>query len=95
MKITFDPKKRAETLRTRGLDFADAKAVFDGPTFTVADQRFEYPEDRYITVGLLSGRMVIVVWTPDEEVPNEDGRRIISMRKANDREKRRFGQRLG
>jgi uncharacterized protein len=90
MKITFDPAKRAETLRKRRIDFLDAESVFAGLTYTIPDQRFPYPEDRYITVGLLSGRMVIVVWTPVEH-----GRRIISMRKANDREQARYSHRLG
>jgi len=90
MKITFDPAKRAETLRKRRIDFLDAERVFAGLTYTISDQRFPYPEDRFITVGSLSGRMVIVVWTP-----TEDGRRIISMRKANDREQARYSHRLG
>ena len=90
MKITFDPAKRAEMLRRRRIDFLDAESVFAGLTYTILDQRFPYPEDRYVTVGLLSGRMVIVVWTP-----TEDGRRIISMRKANDREQARYSDRLG
>jgi len=90
MRITFDPAKRAETLRRRRLDFLNAESVFAGLTYTILDQRFPYPEDRYVTVGLLSGRMVIVVWTP-----TEDGRRIISMRKANDREQARYSHRLG
>lgn len=90
MKISFDPAKRAETLRKRRIDFRDAEHVFAGPQFTFADERFAYPEPRYITAGLLANRMVIVVWTP---IP--DGRRIISMRKANDREKARYTQRLG
>jgi len=90
MRITFDPAKRAETLRRRRLNFLDAESVFAGLTYTILDQRFPYPEDRYVTVGLLSGRMVIVVWTP-----TEDGRRIISMRKANDREQARYSHRLG
>ena len=64
MRITFDPKKRAETLRTRGLDFVDAEEMFEGPKYTILDSRFDYPEDRFITVGLLRGRMVILVWTP-------------------------------
>jgi hypothetical protein len=59
--------------------------LYDPPT-----SRFPYPEERFITVGLLSGRMVIVVWTP-----TEDGRRIISMRKANAREETRYSHRLG
>jgi len=79
MRISFDPAKRAETLRKRRIDFLDAESVFAGLTYTIPDQRFPYPENRFITVGLLSGRMVIVVWTP-----TENGWRIISMRKVND-----------
>jgi uncharacterized protein len=63
MRISFDPAKRVETLRTRGLDFADVAVVFEGPTFTLPDERYDYPEERYITAGLLAGRMVIAVWT--------------------------------
>jgi len=90
MRITFDPAKRAETLRERRIDFLDAERVFAGLTYTIPDQRFPYPEERFITLGLLSGRMVIVVWTP-----TGDGRRIISMRKANAREQARYSHRLG
>ena len=86
MKISFDPVKRAETLAKRGLDMADAGLVFAEPTLTVVDDRKEYGEQRLVTVGRLRGRMVWVAWTP-----RGDGRRIISMRKANDREVTRFG----
>jgi uncharacterized protein len=95
MRITFDPAKQERTLRERGLDFADATAVFAGPTFTFEDDRFNYPEVRFITVGLLAERMVVLVWTTDTSVVGDESRRIISMRKANAREQRRFGQRLG
>ena len=90
MRITFDRAKREATLRNRQIDFADAAMVFEGPVFTFPDERFEYPEGRCITAGMLGRRMVIVVWTPTEE-----GRRIISMRKANDREQARYSHRLG
>ena len=90
MRITFDPAKRAATLESRGIDFADAKRVFAGETLDFPDERCDYGEVRMITVGLLDGRMMIVVWTPRGEA-----RRIISMRKANEREQARFGQRLG
>jgi uncharacterized protein len=90
MKITFDPAKRAHTLKERDLDFEDCVEVFAGPTMNITDNRRDYGEPRTITVGLLNGRMVVVVWTP-----RDDGRRIISMRKANDREETRFGQQLG
>lgn len=89
MDISFDLDKRAATLRDRGLDFADAAQVFDGPVFELEDVRVHYPERRYITIGLLDGRMVVLVWTE-----RDGGRRIISMRKANDREQARFRERL-
>jgi uncharacterized DUF497 family protein len=89
MKITFDPVKRANTLTDRSLDFADAEEVFAGKALNIPDERRDYGEPRIITVGLLRGRMVIVVWTP-----RGNGRPVFSMRKANDREKARFGKRL-
>jgi uncharacterized protein len=83
MKITFDPAKRTSTLRDRSLDFTDAAEVFAGKTLNIPDERRDYGE------GSLRGRMVIVVWTP-----RGNARHVISMRKANDREKARFGKRL-
>jgi hypothetical protein len=85
MAITYDPAKRAWTLRERGLDFEDAEEVFAGPTFDQEDDRRDYGEVRVITAGLLRGRMVILVWTRRGQA-----RHIISMRKANEREKRRY-----
>ena len=89
MKITLDPAKRASTLRDRSLDFADAAEVFAGKALNIPDERRDYGEVRIVTVGSLRGRMVIVVWTP-----RGSARHVISMRKANDREKTRFGKRL-
>jgi uncharacterized DUF497 family protein len=82
MKIEFDQAKRDKTLQERGLDFARAVEVFDGIHFTGQDKRMEYEEDRFITIGWLDANMIVMVWTLRGEV-----RRIISMRKANDREK--------
>jgi uncharacterized DUF497 family protein len=95
MRITFDPAKRERTLRQRNLDFRDAPTVFAGPRFTFEDKRFDYPEPRYITVGLLDGRMLILVWTPKEEIDGEECHHMISMRKANGKEQARYLQRLG
>ena len=61
---------------------ARADEVFAGSTLTVEDDRQNYGEDRFITIGFLDGRMVILVWTP-----RSGTRRIISMRKANERER--------
>ena len=89
MKITYDPVKRAVTLAERGIDFEDAAEVFSGDTLDYPDDRRDYGEQRMLTVGRLRGRMVIVVWTP-----RGNARHVISMRKANAREKARFGKRF-
>lgn len=89
MKLEFDAVKRATTLELRGLDMARAGEVFDGPTLTVEDERRDYGETRYITVGFLDGTMVVLVWTP-----RDDGYRIISMRKANERERKHYTPRF-
>ena len=90
MQIEFDAAKQVKTLAERGLDFARAGEVFADVSLTVADQRFAYGEARFNTVGLLDGRMVVLAWTPRGEV-----RRIISMRKANEREQTKYGSTLG
>jgi uncharacterized DUF497 family protein len=90
MELEFDQDKRHKTLLERGLDFARASEVFEGIHFTGQDSRVNYEEDRFITVGWLDASLVVLVWTPRGEV-----RRIISMRKANDREKALFTRHLG
>ena len=86
MKTTYDPAKRAITLELRGLDMADAGAIFEGPYVTLTDDRMDYGEARFITVGHFAGRMVVIVWTTRGET-----RRIISLRKANEREQTLYG----
>ena len=90
MKISYDPVKRDITLSERGLDFADAGIVFTGLQITQIDERLEYAEVRFQTYGLLNERMVMVVW-----IGTENDRRIISMRKCNDREQNRYREQLG
>lgn len=83
--VEYDPGKRAITLEARGLDMARAEEVFDGATLTVEDDRRDYGESRFITIGFLDGAMVVMVWTPRRRA-----RRIISMRRANERERRLY-----
>ena len=90
MKIEFGGDKRDLTHKHRRLDMARAAEVFAGTTLTVKDDRAEYGEDRYISIGHLDGRMVVLVWTP-----RGAARRIISLRKANAREQKIYGPRLG
>jgi len=82
--------KREKSLSERVLDFADSDKVFAGLHFIARDDYFDYGEERFITVGLLDGRIVVIVWTP-----RNDARRIISMRYANDREISRYKKHLG
>ncbi|WP_244656075.1 MULTISPECIES: BrnT family toxin [unclassified Pseudomonas] len=64
MQIIFDIAKRDITLLKRGLDFGDAGLVFAGRHLTSEDCRQDYGKARYITVGVSSERMVVLVWTP-------------------------------
>lgn len=89
MRIEFDPAKRQRTMDTRGLDMYRAGEVFAGLTLTVTDDRRDYGETRFITIGRLDERMVVMVWTW-----RGTARRIISLRKANDREQSLYGPRL-
>ena len=90
MKLSWDPAKRDRTLAERGLDFAAAGEVCAGPKLEFPELRQAYGEERIITVGFLAARMMIVVWTA-----RDSGRQVISMRKANERERSKFSERLG
>jgi uncharacterized DUF497 family protein len=90
VNLEFNKAKRDKTLTERGLDFARAADIFVGLHFTGKDKREGYGEHRMITVGYLDTRLVVLVWTPRGEA-----RRIISMRKANDREKAIYASNLG
>jgi uncharacterized DUF497 family protein len=76
MRIVWNEAKRRGNLRKHALDFADAAKVFSGITYTIEDRRFDYEEQRYITLGLLRDTVVVIAHTENDEV------RIISMRKA-------------
>ena len=85
MRLIYHPRKRTETLAERGLDFEDARHLFDGARLQLEDDRFDYGETRWQTIGWLNDDMVMVVWTP-----RGPARHIISMRKCNAKERRRY-----
>ena len=80
--ITWGEDKRRANLRKHGLDFADAKELFDGVTFTYEDDRLPYGEQRFVTLGILREVVVSIVHTEEA-----DHIHIISMRKATKRER--------
>ena len=85
MRITCNRQKRLLTLQDRGLDMRRAGDVFAGPHFTRADLRRDYGEARFITVGWLDSRLVVMAWTP-----RGTARRIISMGHCHEREAKVF-----
>ena len=89
MRITCDPAKRQRTLEERGLDMRRAKEIFAGYHLTRVDDRFDYGEPRFTTVGWLDSRLVVFVWTP-----RGTARRIVSMRHCHEREAKTLRQYL-
>ncbi len=85
----WDEQKSQQNLSKHSLSFHDAETVFAGRCVTFADKRFEYGEERFITLGQLEGRVVVIAHTPRGK-----NTRIISMRKANSREQRHYEERL-
>lgn len=77
MRFSWHEPKRQITLKRRGLDFAHAEQVFVGPTFTFEGDRKDYGEQRWVSLGLLREKVVVIVHTE-----SEDEIRIISMREA-------------
>lgn len=85
MRITYDNVKRERALIERGLDFERALEVFAGLTLEAEDTRREYGELRVLCVGHLERRMVMIAYTT-----RGAARHIISMRKCNAREIRKY-----
>ena len=90
MRFEWDDAKNRENIRKHGIDFADASDVFAGPMLVGLDDRADYGEDRWIGLGLLRSRVVVVAYTE----PAEGVVRIISMRKALSHERTRYEQAL-
>lgn len=87
MHITFDPEKNERNVRERNLSF-ELTAKFEFETAHIqVDSRRAYGENRYIALGRLNGRLHVLCFTETAE-----GIRVISLRKANDREVKRYAK---
>lgn len=88
MEFEWDAEKDNANQQKHGIRFDVAATVFFDPTrLTFVDDREEYGEDRLITIGWVSERLCVVVYTE-----TEDTIRIISARKANRQERNRYGE---
>jgi uncharacterized protein len=91
LSFEWDDDKAVSNLRKHGILFEDARFVFSDPNrTTVPDVRFNYGEDRFVTYGFIDNRLFTVVFAQNFTL---DVVRIISARKANFRERKRYGHR--
>jgi uncharacterized DUF497 family protein len=82
----WNSAKSDACVRMRGFDFAYAASAFADPHRIVReDNRFVYGEARFQLIGRVEGRLFVLAYTP-----RSDAIRIISARKANPREVRRY-----
>jgi uncharacterized protein len=85
MNYEWDEKKNLSNIEKHHADFSDVPQMFDGPLLAFPDNRLEYGEERHIVIGFINGRLMVAVFTQ-----RGGAIRIISLRKANGREKRKF-----
>lgn len=89
MIFEWDDQKAKQNIAKHGMSFEDARLVFFDPNrITFMDTRFDYGEERWITLGCFHDRVCVVVYT---EIQDGDIIRIISARKANSRERKHYG----
>lgn len=82
MQITFDPAKDTANIAKHGVSLTFAAQIMADPNrVEILDLRFDYGEDRWAVFGMVENRVWVCIHTPRGET-----RRIISVRKANDRE---------
>ena len=86
MQFEWDSDKAAANVSRHGVSFELAMLVFlDNGRLIKLDERFDYGEERIITMGHVNNRLHVVVYTQ-----TNDTVRIISARKANRRERKRY-----
>jgi uncharacterized DUF497 family protein len=82
MKYEWDENKRIANLAKHGVDFTEAENFDWSSAIETIDDRFTYIEDRWVALGLIEGRLHVLIYTMRGE-----NIRLISLRKANKREK--------
>lgn len=90
MNFEWDESKNKSNQSKHGLDFTEARRVFNPSLFVDIDDREDYGEERYVGLGLLDGRVVVVIFTQ----PDDNTVRVISLRKANSYERQQYSQYL-
>jgi uncharacterized protein len=80
----WDEAKNTENFRKHGIRFEEAIGIFDRPVVTIADDRFDYGEERLVSIGIIRSLAFVVVVHTDRE----EATRLISARHAHKHERR-------
>ncbi len=89
-QFEWDEAKSRANFQKHGYKFEDVIKIFDGPTLDRLDDRFDYSEPRYLSIGLVDGiAMVAVAHTDRDGVI-----RIISARRATKTERKAYDKRI-
>jgi uncharacterized DUF497 family protein len=91
VNFEWDDDKNHENIRKHGFDFGDAWEIFQAPFVIDLDLRTDYGEDRWIVIGLLGNRTVVVTFT----LRGTQTIRIVSLRKASRHEREKFEEEIG
>ncbi len=90
MLFEWDGRKAAQNIAKHGIPFEYAVRVFLDPyRLDSEDVRRDYSEERWLTLGKIERRLFAVAYTPRGTVI-----RLISARKANEREQRKYDDTL-
>lgn len=89
MEFEWDEEKRLVNIDKHGVDFLDVCRLFEEPYLMFQDKRRDYGEVRSLAIGHVSARLMVIVFTKRQETI-----RIISARKANEREKEKFANKI-
>ena len=89
LEFDWDNAKHERNITDRGFGFDVAAYLFDGPVVEWEDTRENYGERRMIALGTLNDRVFVCVYT-DRVILGSRVRHIISLRKGNRRDSRRY-----
>jgi len=89
MRFESNEAKRLANIKRHGFDSLAVERVFLGAAFTFLDDRFDYGETRFLTLGMLNGTVVAVAHTETDEIT-----RVISFRKASKNEENIYYQEI-
>ena len=93
MRFEWDEEKSISNLQKHGVSFEEAKEVFEDPFhISKLDHRFNYFEERWITLGRTKKDKILVVANMFFDENGEEIIRIISARKANQKERKFYEQ---